>query len=66
MNFPLTLQILESFGLPISLGFCPCLRGIVIDGQNVRLGIALMLIATLVFATQDGLSRYLAEKYSVT
>jgi len=25
-----------------------------------------MLIATLVFATQDGLSRYLAEKYSVT
>ncbi|MFL2800360.1 MAG: DMT family transporter [Paracoccaceae bacterium] len=26
----------------------------------------LMLIATLVFATQDGLSRYLAEKYSVT
>jgi len=25
-----------------------------------------MLVATLVFATQDGLSRYLAEKYSVT
>ena len=25
-----------------------------------------MLIATIVFATQDGLSRYLAEKYSVT
>ena len=25
-----------------------------------------MLLATLVFATQDGLSRYLAEKYSVT
>jgi len=25
-----------------------------------------MLIATLIFATQDGLSRYLAEKYSVT
>ena len=25
-----------------------------------------MIVATLVFATQDGLSRYLAEKYSVT
>ena len=34
-------------------------------GQNVRLGIALMVIASLVFATQDGLSRFLAEKYSV-
>ena len=34
-------------------------------GKNVRLGIALMLIASLVFATQDGLSRFLAEKYSV-
>ena len=32
---------------------------------NNRLGIALMLSATLVFATQDGISRHLASEYNV-
>jgi len=35
------------------------------DNKNVRLGILLMLSATLVFAIQDGISRQLADKYNV-
>ena len=30
-----------------------------------RLGIALMIATTVVFAVQDGISRYLAENYNV-
>ncbi|MDC3235259.1 DMT family transporter [Candidatus Puniceispirillum sp.] len=33
--------------------------------DNPRLGIALMIATTVVFAAQDGLSRYLAESYNV-
>ena len=33
--------------------------------DNPRLGITLMIATTVVFATQDGLSRYLAESYNV-
>jgi len=33
--------------------------------QNTRLGIMLMMATTLVFAVQDGLSRYLAGEYNV-
>ncbi len=33
--------------------------------QNARLGILLMLVTTLVFAIQDGLSRHLAGEYNV-
>ena len=33
--------------------------------QNTRLGIWLMVLTTLVFALQDGLSRHLAETYSL-
>ena len=33
--------------------------------QNERLGILLMIIATIVFASQDGLSKYLATEYNV-
>ena len=33
--------------------------------DNPRLGIKLMIATTVVFATQDGLSRYLAENYNV-
>lgn len=33
--------------------------------QNTRLGIALMVLTTFIFAVQDGLSRHLAENYSV-
>lgn len=33
--------------------------------NNPRLGIMLMISATFVFAVQDGISRYLAEDYSV-
>ena len=35
------------------------------QNNNARLGIILMLSATLVFAIQDGLSRQLADKYNV-
>lgn len=33
--------------------------------QNTRLGIGLMVLTTFIFAVQDGLSRHLAENYSV-
>ena len=33
--------------------------------QNERLGILLMVITTIVFASQDGLSKYLATEYNV-
>jgi drug/metabolite transporter (DMT)-like permease len=33
--------------------------------NDARLGIALMILATIVFAAQDGISRYLASKYDV-
>ncbi len=33
--------------------------------NNVRLGVALMIAAVMIFAVQDGFSRYLAEKYNV-
>ena len=33
--------------------------------QNTRLGIALMVLTTLIFATQDGISRHLAAEYNV-
>lgn len=33
--------------------------------SNLRLGILLMIATTFVFATQDSLSRYLAERYNV-
>ena len=33
--------------------------------QNERLGILLMIITTIVFASQDGLSKYLANEYNV-
>ena len=33
--------------------------------QNERLGIFLMVITTIVFASQDGLSKYLATEYNV-
>jgi len=35
------------------------------QSNNVPLGIALMVATTLVFAVQDGLSRYLASEYNV-
>ncbi len=35
------------------------------SSENIRLGIFLMILATLIFATQDGVSRFLAEKYNV-
>ncbi len=34
-------------------------------GNNTRLGIALMIATTLVFAIQDGISRHLADAYNV-
>ncbi|MFT4717058.1 MAG: drug/metabolite transporter (DMT)-like permease [Paracoccaceae bacterium] len=34
--------------------------------NNTRLGILLMIATTLVFATQDGISRLLAERYHIT
>ena len=33
--------------------------------QNTGLGVWLMIVATFVFALQDGLSRYLAAEYNV-
>ena len=33
--------------------------------DNPRLGIALMILTTMIFAAQDGISRYLAAKYNV-
>ena len=33
--------------------------------QNTRLGIALMVATTFVFAMQDGISRHLAGEYNV-
>ena len=33
--------------------------------QNERFGILLMIITTVVFASQDGLSKYLATEYNV-
>lgn len=33
--------------------------------QNTRLGIGLMIAVTVVFATQDALSRHLASSYNV-
>jgi drug/metabolite transporter (DMT)-like permease len=35
------------------------------QSNNVRLGVMLMLLTTLVFAFQDGISRHLAEQYNV-
>ncbi|MEM6374052.1 MAG: DMT family transporter, partial [Pseudomonadota bacterium] len=35
------------------------------QGNNTRLGIALMIATTLVFAVQDGLSQHLASQYNV-
>lgn len=35
------------------------------DVQNTRLGIALMVATTFIFAVQDGISRHLASEYSV-
>ena len=35
------------------------------QSNNVRLGVMLMLLTTLVFAFQDGISRHLAETYNV-
>jgi drug/metabolite transporter (DMT)-like permease len=35
------------------------------QNNNARLGIGLMILASLVFAVQDGISRYLAEAYNV-
>ncbi|MFD2738269.1 DMT family transporter [Sulfitobacter aestuarii] len=35
------------------------------QSNNIPLGIALMVATTMVFAVQDGLSRYLAEQYNV-
>ncbi len=35
------------------------------SSKNLKLGILLMILATLIFATQDGVSRFLAEKYNV-
>ena len=32
---------------------------------NLRLGIILMVFTTLIFALQDGISRYLAGEYNV-
>ena len=34
-------------------------------GTNTRLGVFLMICTTIVFAAQDGISRYLAQDYSV-
>ena len=36
------------------------------QGNNIRLGILLMLLVSLVFAVQDGISRHLASTYNVT
>jgi len=36
-----------------------------LSSKNLKLGILLMILATLIFATQDGVSRFLAEKYNV-
>jgi drug/metabolite transporter (DMT)-like permease len=36
-----------------------------VTGDNARLGITLMLLSTMVFAIQDGVSRHLASNYSV-
>ena len=33
--------------------------------DNARLGIALMIATTVVFAVQDGISQYLAQNYNV-
>ncbi|MBC7131779.1 MAG: DMT family transporter [Roseovarius sp.] len=33
--------------------------------QNIRLGIGLMVLTTLIFAVQDGISRHLAAEYNV-
>lgn len=33
-------------------------------GQNLRLGIALMVVTTFIFAVQDGISRHLAGEYN--
>ncbi|TMM52810.1 DMT family transporter [Sulfitobacter sabulilitoris] len=38
---------------------------IVSQSNNVRLGIGLMILTTLVFALQDGISRHLAGEYNV-
>jgi drug/metabolite transporter (DMT)-like permease len=35
------------------------------QSNNVRLGVMLMLLTTLVFAFQDGISRHLAQEYNV-
>lgn len=36
-----------------------------LEGDNPRLGIALMILVSAIFAAQDGVSRYLASNYSV-
>ena len=35
------------------------------QGNNVPLGIGLMIATTLIFAVQDGISRHLAAEYNV-
>ncbi|MEM9637725.1 MAG: EamA family transporter, partial [Pseudomonadota bacterium] len=35
------------------------------QSNNVRLGVLLMLLTTIVFAVQDGISRHLADAYNV-
>lgn len=35
------------------------------QSNNVRLGVGLMLMATVIFAFQDGISRHLADQYNV-
>ena len=35
------------------------------SAENTRLGIALMVLTTMIFATQDGISRHLADEYNV-
>ena len=36
-----------------------------IDNKNIKLGVIMMILATFIFALQDGLSRYLAGTYNV-
>ena len=36
-----------------------------IENKNIKLGVIMMILATFIFALQDGLSRYLAGTYNV-
>ena len=43
-----------------------CLGGRILTGQdNTRLGIFLMILVTIVFSVQDGISQHLASRYNV-